>query len=400
MGLERVRDVKNLAGINPNFLIIAVGGTNGKGSVCSFLETIYSKAGYSVGCYSSPHLYKFNERIKVNLEQITDEIILESLDFIQEKQKTIELTYFEITTLAAMDIFIKENIDICIMEVGLGGRLDAVNIFDSEISIITSVGIDHQDFLGDTIEEIAYEKAGICRKNKHAVLNFEKIPKSMIDYLNNISASLSIINDDYSFDIDAKGYNYISQNKTISGLPLPFLKGDKQLSNLAGALRAINLLERKFPVSLDAIKEGITETRIKGRIEVLSKQPFIVADVAHNTDASINFYNFIKQSKSSGKLYAVFSILENKDITEVLLPFIGIVDEWFISEINDSRTQKIEIISTAIKKHNKQSIVKKYVNLRQAYNEAFKKCRLDDNIIIYGSFHTVTETTNGVKKNG
>ena len=397
MGLDRVRAVKKLASINPDFLIITVGGTNGKGSVCSFLETIYSKAGYSVGCYTSPHLFKFNERIKIDLEQVDDKTILESLDFIQEKKQSTDLTYFEITTLAAMNIFIKKNIDIAILEVGLGGRLDAVNIFDPEISIITSVGIDHQDFLGESIEEIAYEKSGISRKNKYTVLNFTNIPEPMIDNFRNMDVPLSIINDDYSFSIDSKGYNFISQNKVINQLPTPFLKGEKQLTNLAGALRVINLLENKVPVMLSSIREGIVEARIKGRIEVLSEQPFVVADVAHNSDAAINLYNFISQSKRSGKLYAVFSILENKDIMEVLRPFIGIVNEWFISEIDDPRAQKIEIIASSIKKHKKKSSIMKFENISQAYNQALKKCNLNDNIIIYGSFHTVTETTNGVK---
>ena len=397
MGLDRVRDVKKLASINPDFLIITVGGTNGKGSVCSFLETIYSKAGYSVGCYTSPHLFKFNERIKIDLEQVDDKTILESLDFIQEKKQSTDLTYFEITTLAAMNIFIKKNIDIAILEVGLGGRLDAVNIFDPEISIITSVGIDHQDFLGESIEEIAYEKSGISRKNKHTVLNFTNIPEPMIDNFRNMDVPLSIINDDYSFSIDSKGYNFISQNKVINQLPTPFLKGEKQLTNLAGALRVINLLENKVPVMLSSIREGIVEARIKGRIEVLSEQPFVVADVAHNSDAAINLYNFISKEKRSGKLYAIFSILENKDIMEVLRPFVEIVDEWFISEINDSRAQKIEIIASSIKKHKKKSSIMKFENISQAYNQALKKCNLNDNIIIYGSFHTVTETTNGVK---
>jgi len=397
MGLDSVRVVKKLAGINPDFLIITVGGTNGKGSVCSFLETIYSKAGYSVGCYTSPHLYKFNERIKINLEQVDDKTILESLAFIQEKKQSTDLTYFEITTLAAINIFIKKNIDIAILEVGLGGRLDAVNIFDPEISIITSVGIDHQDFLGESIEEIAYEKSGISRKNKYTVLNFTNIPKPMIDNLCNKEVSLSIINDDYSFSVDSQGYNFVSQDKIISRLPMPFLKSEKQLNNLAGALQVIKLMENKVPVKLSSIMEGIREARIKGRIEVLSEQPFVVADVAHNSDAAINLYNFISQSKQSGKLYAIFSILENKDIMEVLRPFIGIVDEWFISEIDDPRAQKIEIIKSSIKKHKKHSNVIKYENISQAYNQAFKKCNLNDNIIIFGSFHTVTETTNGVK---
>ena len=152
-----------------------------------------------------------------------------------------------------------------------------------------------------------------------------------------------------------------------------------------------------MPVKFQSIREGIGEARIKGRIDVLSEQPFVVADVAHNSDAAINLYNFISQSKRSGKLYAVFSILENKDIMEVLRPFIGIVNEWFISEIDDPRSQKIEIIASSIKKHKKQSSVMQFENISEAYNEAFKKCNLNDNIIIYGSFHTVTETTDGVK---
>jgi dihydrofolate synthase/folylpolyglutamate synthase len=398
MGLDRIRVVKKLAKINPNFLIITVGGTNGKGSVCSFLETIYTNAGYSVGCYTSPHLFKFNERIKINLEQVDDKSILKSLDFIQKNKQSTDLTYFEITTLAAINIFIKKNIDIAILEVGLGGRLDAVNIFEPEISIITSVGMDHQDFLGDSIEEIAYEKSGICRPNKHAILNFENIPKSMIKNLNNLGASLSIINHDYSISVDSKGYNYRSRDKVIDGLPQPFLKGDNQLNNLAGALRALSLLDKKLPVSLSALKKGIRGTRIKGRIEILSKQPFIVADVAHNADAAINLYNFISKSKRGGKLYAIFSILANKDIMQVLLPFIGIVDEWFISEINDPRTQKIEVIASSLEKHKKQVAIRKFDNLRHAYNDAFEKCGLNDNIIIYGSFHTVTETTMELKQ--
>jgi dihydrofolate synthase/folylpolyglutamate synthase len=400
MGLDRVQTVKDLVNIEPNFPIITVGGTNGKGSVCSFLETIYSKAGYSVGCYTSPHLFKFNERIKINLEQVDDETIIQSLDLIQEKKQSTELTYFEITTLAAMNIFIEKKLDIAILEVGLGGRLDAVNIFDPDLSIITSIGKDHQDFLGNSIDEIAYQKCGICRPNKQAILNFENIPKSMIKELNSLDTQLSILNNDYSFTSNAQGYNYKSQNFSKDNLPIPFVKGDNQLNNLAGALRAIDLLYDKVPVKLTAIEEGIRDTRIKGRLDILSNKPYIVADVAHNTDAAINLYNFISKSKLSGKVYAVFSILEHKDIEEVLMPFIDIVDEWFVSEINESRTQKIEVITASLKKYNNQAVINKFDNLKQAYNNACKKCSLNDNIIIYGSFFTVSESMHGVKING
>jgi len=397
MGLDRVSGVKNSLNIEPNFPIITVGGTNGKGSVCAFLEEIYSKAGYSVGCYTSPHLFKFNERIKINSEQVNDETILKSLDLVNTKKKSIELTYFEITTLAAMNIFIEKKIDIAILEVGLGGRLDAVNIFDPDLSIITSIGMDHQEFLGDTIEEIAREKSGICRPNKHAILNFKNIPKSMINELNKVNASLSILDDDYSYKSTSESYNFKSVNKLMNELPLPNLKGKNQLTNLAGCLRAVSLLQNKLPVTLGAIKEGIKNARIDGRLQVLSNEPYIVADVAHNADAALNLYNFISTSKRAGKVYAVFSILENKDIKKVLGPFINIVDEWFLSEINDSRAQKIDVIITALKKYNKKVVINKFNTLNNAYKNAYKKCNLNDNIIIYGSFFTVSESMHGVK---
>ena len=397
MGLDRVGRVKNSLNIEPKFPIITVGGTNGKGSVCAFLEEIYSKAGYSVGCYTSPHLFKFNERIKINLEQVNDETILKSLNLVNTKKKTIELTYFEITTLAAMNIFIEKKIDIAILEVGLGGRLDAVNIFDPDLSIITSIGMDHQEFLGGTIKEIAHEKSGICRPNKHAILNFENIPKSMINELNKLNASLSILNDDYSYKSTSENYNFKSVNILMNDLPLPNLKGKNQLTNLAGCLRAVNLLQNKLPVTLGAIKEGIKHARIDGRLQILSNEPYIVADVAHNTDAALNLYNFISTSKRDGKVYAVFSILENKDIKKVLMPFINIVDEWFVSEINDSKAQKIDVIIKTLQKYNKKVVVNKFNTVNQAYKNAYKKCNLNDNIIIYGSFFTVSESMHGIK---
>jgi len=398
LGLDRVGKVRDSVNIDPEFPIITVGGTNGKGSVCAFLETIYTKAGYSVGCFTSPHLFKFNERIKINLEQVDDETILKSLALINTKKSSIELTYFEIITLAAMNIFIGKNLDICILEVGLGGRLDAVNIFEPDLSIITSIGMDHQDFLGETIEQIAYEKSGICRPNKHAILNFENIPKSMIMELDKLKASLSILNSDYSYMTSLKGYDYESDNVLLKNLPIPQLKGDNQLENLAGCLRAINILQDKLPVKLAAIKEGIRETSMDGRLQIVSNQPYILADVAHNVDAANNLYNFFKESKRSGKIYAVFSILENKDIKKVLMPFIEIVDEWFVSEINDPRTQKIDVIINTLKKFNNQIVVYKVDTINQAYKNACKKSSDNDNIIVYGSFFTVSEAMEGVIK--
>ena len=390
MGLDRVNNVRDQADINPDFPIITVGGTNGKGSVCAFLESIYSQAGYSVGCYTSPHLFKFNERIKVNKKEIDDNTILETLDFIQTKKKFIELTYFEITTLAAIKIFVEKNIDIAILEVGLGGRLDAVNIFEPEISIISSLSMDHQDYLGDSIDKIAFEKSGISRPNKHTILNFQNIPNSMINSLNKLKTKLSLLNKDYSFSYDFKNYNYISHNFSMKELPLPNLKGHNQLENLSGCLRVIDLYNKKFPVGLEAIKKGIKDSFIKGRLQILSEKPYIVADVAHNEGAAISLCNFIKSSKSKGKIFAVFSILDNKDIEKVLLPFIDLVDEWSISELKDIRTQKIDFMTSSLKKLKNKIKINKSNNIIEAYENARKKADLNDNIIIFGSFLTVS----------
>ncbi|MDC0127470.1 bifunctional folylpolyglutamate synthase/dihydrofolate synthase [Methylophilaceae bacterium] len=397
MGLDRVGSVKNSVNLEPIFPIITVGGTNGKGSVCAFLETIYSKAGYSVGCFTSPHLFKFNERIRIDLEQVKDKTIIKSLDLINSKKKLTKLTYFEITTLAAMNIFIEQKVDIAILEVGLGGRLDAVNIFEPDLSIITSIGMDHQEFLGDTIEEIAHEKSGICRPHKHTILNFENIPKSMIMELNKLKTSLSILNEDYSYNLSSKNYSFRSNNISMSELPAPQLKGNKQLTNLAGCLRAISLLQSKIPVTLNSIKNGIRDTKINGRLQILSKQPYILADVAHNYDATINLYNFFSTSKKSGKVYAVFSILENKNTEQVLMPFADIVDEWFISEIKDNRAQKIDVIINTLKKYNNKVVISKFNTLDKAYENARNKSNLNDNIIIYGSFFAVSEIMKGIK---
>ena len=307
------------------------------------------------------------------------------------------VTFFEAINCAFFVAASKRQVDFNLIEVGLGGRSDSTAVINPEVSVISSISMDHQDFLGDTIDEIAHEKSGICRPNKPTVLNFENIPKSMIKELKKINATLSILNVDYSFRTASKSYNYKSNNISMDKLPVPYLKGNNQLVNLAGCLRTISLLQNKLPFSLAAVHEGIKCARIEGRLQVLSNNPYILADVAHNVDAAINLYNFFRTTKQSGNIYAVFSILESKDIQQVLLPFIDIVDEWFVSEIDDFGAQKIDVIISSLKKYNKKVTINKFDNINLAYKNAYKKCDLNDNIIIYGSFFTVSESMDGVK---
>tara|TARA_B100000780_G_C21116417_1_gene451751 strand:+ start:1686 stop:2888 length:1203 start_codon:yes stop_codon:yes gene_type:complete len=400
LGLDRVKLVKELCNLNPNFPVVLVAGTNGKGSSCKFLESILCSSGFNVGCYTSPHIFNFNERICINKKSLSDDLIVDSIKFIDSSRGKIPLTYFETTTLAAMSLMIKSNVDIAILEVGLGGRHDAVNVFDPEISLITSVSLDHQDYLGDTVEEIGYEKAGIFRKNKNAIINFDNPPNSVLDYASDINADVSIIGKNYKINCNHKTFDYISTEKSIVELPYPEAQGSHQMRNIAGVLRCIELLSKHLEVKKDAIVNGLLCCHLKGRIEILSQNPFIIVDVAHNPEAALSLYNFISKSKNKGKVYAVFSVLEDKSIEDIIAPFIELVDEWYISKIKSPRARPtIEILNT-IKSYKDESLIYPSDNLQEAYMNAFKKSSLDDNIIVFGSFYTVSECLKKITPNG
>ena len=242
LGLDRVRQAFTNLNVKQSFPIVMVAGTNGKGSTCAFLESIYQNSGYKVASYSSPHFFKFNERVKINKKPCSDQVIVNALFKVNEARKNISLTYFEMTTLAAMLIFIENNIDIAIMEVGLGGRLDAVNIFDPEVSVITSVSLDHQEFLGNSIEKIFKEKVGIFRENKNAILNFSYKEVFIKKFKANSKAIISEIDSDYFIKKDGLKINFFGKRKNFLNLPLPKVYSETQLQNLSGALRVVELL--------------------------------------------------------------------------------------------------------------------------------------------------------------
>ena len=381
---------KHLA-IKPNFPLILVAGTNGKGSTCALLESIFTQAKYKVGCYTSPHLFEFNERIKINQIPCNDKEISKSINFIDKNKKGELLTYFEITTLAAVNIFCENKVDLAILEVGLGGRLDAVNIFDPDVSIITSIGFDHQDYLGASIEEIALEKSGILRPNKHAIINSKTGVNTIIEYGKNVNSKLSLIGIDYSVTEDKGKLNYNSVKSSILGLPYPNLLGKKQIENLGAALRAIDLLSNKFNVSNENVAKGIVNVNLRGRLEIFSMKPFVVLDVAHNEESALALYDFVSKSKNKGKVLAVFSILSDKSIESVISPFIDLVDEWHIGTINNPRALPAEDIATIINRQKTDSKIYIYSNLQAAYKNGRKNITANDNIIVFGSFFTVTQ---------
>ena len=391
LGLDRVSQVKEICNLNPTFPVILVAGTNGKGSSSKFLESILCHAGYNVGCYTSPHLFNFNERITINTKPLSDDLIVDSIKFIDDSRKKILLTYFEVTTLAAMNLMMRGNVDIAILEVGLGGRHDAVNVFEPEISLITSVSLDHQNYLGNTVEEIGYEKAGIFRKYKNAIININNPPNSVVAYAKYINANVSTIGANYKINCNSKSFDYIGTKKNIVELPYPKAQGLNQINNIAGVLRCIELLSAQLDIKKEAIVEGLLGCNLRGRIEVISQNPFVVADVAHNKEAALNLYQFMSKSRRKGKFYAVFSVLEDKSAKDIIAPFIELVDEWHISEIKSARARPMAAILNTIRSINGDALIFTSDNLNEAYMNAYKKSSLDDNILVFGSFYTVSE---------
>jgi dihydrofolate synthase/folylpolyglutamate synthase len=286
---------------------------------------------------------------------------------------------------------IKANVDIAILEVGLGGRHDAVNVFEPEISLITSISLDHQDYLGNTVEEIGYEKAGVLRKNKDAIINFDAPPNSVLEYAKKISANVSIIDTNYKINCKHKTFDYIGVEESIVDLPYPKIHGLHQLRNITGVLRCIELLRVNLEIKKEAIIDGLIDVNLRGRAEIISQNPFIVVDVAHNPEAALSLYNVISKSRNKGKLRAVFSILKDKSIKDVIRLFVDIVDEWHISKINSTRAMPTIEIINAIKSYRSDALIYSSDNLHGAYMNAYEKTSLNDNIVVFGSFYTVSE---------
>ena len=391
LGLDRVRQVYKNLNIKQSFPIVMVGGTNGKGSTCAFIESIYNNGGYKVASYSSPHFFKFNERIRVNKAPCTDRVIVDALFRINKAREKIPLTYFEMTTLAAMLIFTENDIDIAIMEVGLGGRLDAVNIFDPEVSLITSISLDHQEFLGDSIKKIFKEKVGIFRENKNAILNFSCKEAFIKKFKETSVANISEIGSDYCIKVDGSKINFFGKIKIFLNLSLPKLNGRNQLQNLSGALRVIELLSDNYPVTHSTLNEGIKQTNIIGRLHCINKNPFIILDVAHNKESAESLSQFFKKQRLKGKVRCVFSLLKDKNIMEITAQFMDYVDEWYISEIDSPRALKITEIIPSLIKQRKDITCYSFKTTQEAFSAAYKISGDNDNIVAFGSFFIVSE---------
>lgn len=392
LGLERVSEVRQRLNLSPDFPVIVVGGTNGKGSVCAMLEAILTAAGYRVGCYTSPHLLHYNERVRLNKQQASDEDLCASFTQIEAVRGDIPLTYFEFGTLAAMQLFIAHKVDVAILEVGLGGRLDAVNVFDGDCSIITSVDIDHTDYLGDTLEKIAFEKAGILRKGRVAIFADSAVPHAISAHAENIGAELWRIGHEFGFTSHQGQWDYRSIIGAKNSLPVPALRGAFQLHNASAVLAALDVLKARLPVSMAAIRRGLTEVALSGRFQFVPGKPQLILDVAHNPHAARSLAANLSGLPPAPRTFAVFAMLKDKDMAGVVKSLNPYIDTWLLAGISAPRGATSEELANVLLGVGVRGEVICFADVAQAIRHACNEAGENDRIAAFGSFYTVAET--------
>ena len=390
MGLDRVLQVKNRLGLNPDFPLVIVGGTNGKGSTCAMLESIYHQAGYNIACYTSPHLLRYNERVRINAEEISDTAMVAAFNAVEAARGDTQLTYFEFGTLAAVWCFMQQRVDVAILEVGLGGRLDAVNVFEPDCTVVTAVDIDHIDFLGDSRESIGFEKAGIFRHGITAICGDDAPPASLLQHAEKIGANLKLIGRDFSLHRYDKTWDFAGAS-VIKELPLPALTGDFQLINAACALAAIESMQPVLPVSRAHMVSGLSLVRLAGRFQCVARNPDIILDVTHNPHAALALAQNLHQQKTQGRTLAVFAMLSDKDVAGVIAALAPEIDQWYLSTVDHVRAASVSQLLEIFDRMEVGAEIRSFGDLAAAYRQACLDAGRNDRIVIFGSFFTVAE---------
>lgn len=392
MGLERVKQVADRLALSPTFPIITIAGTNGKGSTCAMMEAIYVQCGYRVGSYTSPHLLRYNERVRVNKKEISDEALCEAFSAVEAARGDIQLTYFEMGTLAAVWHFVQIGLDVAILEVGMGGRLDAVNVFEPTCAIVTSVDLDHMEYLGDTREKIGFEKAGVYRSGKLAICGDENPPKSLTEFAQKIGANLQLIGRDFRVEKNAQGWQYLSENFSIN-LPNLSLHGDFQLSNAACVICAVQHLREKLPALESNIHAALRAVTLTGRFYCIKNNPNIIVDVAHNPQAAQSLAHNLQTTPCAGRTLAVFAMLADKDIAGVIHELEPDIAAWYLADIHNVRGAKAADLQTKL---SKTAQFKSFKNVASALQAACKDAAKNDRIIVFGSFYSVAAAMEGL----
>jgi len=393
LGLERVAEVRRRLALDPPFPIITVGGTNGKGSTCAMLEAILHAAGYRVGCYTSPHFLEYNERVRIGKEAASDAELCAAFATVEQvrRQRTeISLTYFEFGTLAAVECFIEHKVEIAILEVGLGGRLDAVNAFDADCAVVCSVDIDHTEYLGATRDKIAYEKSGIFRNGRVAIFGDPDMPATIADQAAKTGALLWRLGEQFGYAVQGQQWNYRGPAGARNALPYPALRGAFQLNNASAALAALDTLRERLPVSMAAVRRGLTEVTLPGRFQVLPGRPTMILDVAHNPHAARSLAQNLA-ALPPARTFAVFGMLKDKDMAGVARVLDGQVDKWLVAGIKAPRGATAEELAGVLRAQKVRGAVTTFAAPADALRHAAKEASENDRIIAFGSFYTVAD---------
>ena len=390
LGLERVGRVWQALGAPPPAAqVISVAGTNGKGSSVALLEAILLNAGYRVGCFTSPHLQRYNERIRIDGREASDAQICEAFERIEQARGEIPLTYFEFGTLAALLLFSDQALDVAVLEVGLGGRLDAVNLIDADVALITAIGLDHMDWLGDSLEAIGREKAGIMRAGRPAVFGAPQMPQSIAEVAGELGAQLLRAGEDFSYRKSGQGWEWLGRAGRRNGLPLPGMRGDIQLQNAAAALQVLECLQDALPVDQRAVRAGLLSARVAGRFEVHQRRCRWVLDVAHNPQAATELLKQLGDLFVPGRVHAVVGMLRDKALEDVLTLFADKVEQWHLLDLSAEHrgASAVELQDALPDEHAQQA------ELCESVPACLQKLDADtsgdDLVLVFGSFLTV-----------
>ncbi len=392
LGLDRVASVyRQLSADHNKTLTVTVAGTNGKGSCIAFLEAIYIAQGYKVGSYTSPHILHYNERIRINGEPVSDAEICKSFNRIDELRGNISLSYFEFGTLAALDMFAAAKVDVQLLEVGLGGRLDAVNIVDPDVAIITTIAIDHVDWLGHTVEAIGREKAGIFRGGVPAVIGDEQPPLSVLQCAEEKNAPLAQIGKQFFYRKHTGGWDWHTADIFFQNLPEPAFKGEHQYRNAAAVLMAINALQPLLPVSGPAIRCGLQTAKLKGRFQLIPGDIPVLLDVGHNPQAVKTLVDYLQEAFPGVKIHAVFAMMKDKDIAGVLSLMREHVGVWYLAPLKNPRAASEELLNNYFLQQEIECVNTGFKDFSAAYNAARNNALQGELILIFGSFFLVSE---------
>jgi dihydrofolate synthase/folylpolyglutamate synthase len=388
LGLDRVHAVRRALGLEPTFPIITVGGTNGKGSVCAMLESVLHCAGYRVGCYTSPHLLRYNERVRIARAEAPDGELTRAFAAVEAARGETQLTYFEFGTLAAVWLFAARRVEIAVLEVGLGGRLDAVNAFDADCAVVCTVDIDHVDFLGGDREAIGREKAGIFRSGRPAVCADAAPPGSLMRHATDIGAHLLTIGRDFGATPQGKQWQYWGPAGKRNALPFPALRGSGQLANAAAAITALECLRERAPVAVNDVRAGLLQAENPGRFQVLPGRPVVILDVAHNPQAARALAASLAAMGEGGRTFAVFAMLKDKDISGVIGALKPHVAHWYFAGLGGARGASAAQVAQALEAASVPGATA-CDDVAAAYTQACDIAAENDRIVVFGSFFTV-----------